>query len=406
MFLMLAGGFNYADRAALTTVLPALRTEMHLTNVDLGLLSSLFFWSYAIGSPIAGMFGDRFPRRKLVLGSLVAWSAVTLLTGMSRNFFELAVLRVALGFAECIYIPTAVALLMDQHSPATRGRAVSLGQIGFSFGTIIGGTLCGVLADRFGWRTGFWVLGLAGGVLALSSRTFLGSAPPVALAAPAPRRIAFGEPVAYFLRTRTYLMILGSLLLINLGNFVFVAWLPLYFSEKYHMGMGAAGFHGTFIIQAFAPIGVVCGGWLSDRVAKIEGRRRLFFLGAGYFLAGPCLLSFVAGLPFVMLYVFIGLFAFLRACGGANETPVMCEVVPPAYRSTAQGLQNACSVGAGGVGILLTGVLKGSIGLETIFAAVSILYLSAGVLYVCGYVFWIRHDTERAKRREEELRQS
>ena len=405
LILFFVGAFNIADRTALTAVLPALRSEMSLSDAQLGLLSSFFLWSYALGSPVAGFIGDRFPRRKLVLGSLVVWSTITALTGAASSFREVAVLRVALGFAECIYLPAAVALLAEQHGPATRGRAMSLAGIGAILGSTMGGTLCGVLADQHGWRSGFVVLGLAGIGLAVFARLGLGPAPAPPPAAIAPRRIPLGEPLAYFLATRSYLMILGALVLVNLGSWILVAWLPLYFSEKYHMSMGAAGFHGTFIIAAFALLGIVSGGWLSDRVARTDSGRRLFLLAGGQMLAAPCLVGFVAGAPFAILYVFIALFSFFRAAGGANETPVMCDVVPSAYRATAQGIQNTCSLVAGGLGILLAGVLKREIGLEAIFAGVSIVYLLAAALYFWGYCYWIRNDTNRAKLREGELGQ-
>src|SRR5688500_1019591 len=85
-FLALAAALNYADRAAMSAVLASVRTEFAVSDVSLGLLGSLFLWSYALGSPLAGNIADRHSRKKIVVWSILAWSAVTALMGASRGF--------------------------------------------------------------------------------------------------------------------------------------------------------------------------------------------------------------------------------------------------------------------------------------------------------------------------------
>lgn len=397
IFLMLAGAFNYADRVALTAVLPALRAEMKLSDADLGLVNSLFLWSYALGSPIAGIIGDRFPRRRLVVASLAAWSIVTLLMGTSRTFTDLAILRVALGIAECIYIPSATALLMEEHGSATRGRAISLAAVGISMGSLGGATLCGVLAEHHTWRSGFVVLGLAGVLLATFARTFLGVEPARPRGEIRGKQDSIAAPFVYLAQTPTYYFLLVAVGLSSFAAWILMAWLPLYFGERFAMGMGAAGFHGTFVISAFSMAGVTCGGWLSDRVAKANEKWRTLLLACSYMLAAPCLLAFVAGLPFGALYSFVALYWFLRSLGGANETPVMCDVVPSFYRASAQAVLNTFSLSAAGLGVLMAGILKARLGLEAIFAGVSAVFALAGLTYLVAYFSTLPRDRIRAK---------
>jgi MFS family permease len=105
-FLAFAAALNYADRAAMSAVLAAVRTEFGASDVALGLLGTVFLWSYAVGSPFAGGLADRFSRPRLVIGSLVAWSAVTALMGVVTDFTQMLALRFALGVAECLFLPT------------------------------------------------------------------------------------------------------------------------------------------------------------------------------------------------------------------------------------------------------------------------------------------------------------
>ena len=69
--------FNYADRQAIFSVCPVLKTEMHLSDLQLGVIGSAFMWVYAASAPLAGLVADRFSRKALILGGLVFWSAVT-----------------------------------------------------------------------------------------------------------------------------------------------------------------------------------------------------------------------------------------------------------------------------------------------------------------------------------------
>src|SRR5690348_3874581 len=93
-FLCLAAMLNYADRAAFSSVLPPLRQDLGLTDVTLGVLGSVFLWSYALACPFAGWLADRYSRGLLVVWSLALWSAVTFLTGVTSGLGMLVALRV------------------------------------------------------------------------------------------------------------------------------------------------------------------------------------------------------------------------------------------------------------------------------------------------------------------------
>ncbi|MBL9215939.1 MAG: MFS transporter [Opitutaceae bacterium] len=394
LFLTVAGGFNYADRSALNAVLPAVAAEMGLGSAALGLLGSLFLWSYAVGSPFAGIAGDRFPRRTLVTISLVAWSVVTILTGCARTYAELAVLRVALGLAECLYIPTAVALLAEQHGPATRGRAVGLAMIGIQVGSTVGGTLSGLLADHHSWRTGFWILGAGGLLLALFARPMLGPAPGTTPGGPG-RSGSWREPFAVLLRSPLYLLLLAATGLGSIGLWAMATWLPLFLKEEYDMSLGASGFYGTFTLALSVILGAVAGGWLSDRFARGHVGRRLLLMAASSLISAPAAVIFLLGLPFPWLFAAMVLTGFVGSVGGTNLIPLMCDAVPPAGHATAQGVMNTLSVIAGGAGVVLAGILKPSVGLDVLFAARGGIALLVAGLYLYAYLAWHRHQSAR-----------
>ena len=84
-FMWFAYFLNYADRQAVFAMFPALRSDLGMTDQQLGLVGATFLWVYAFGCPIAGLIGDRFSKRNLVVLSLVVWSMVTMATGFAHS---------------------------------------------------------------------------------------------------------------------------------------------------------------------------------------------------------------------------------------------------------------------------------------------------------------------------------
>ena len=98
---------------------------------------------------------------------LAFWSLICAATALSRNFFQLIFFRGAEGLGESFYFPASMSVLADYHGPRTRSRALSIHQTSVYLGTAGGAVLAGYLGERLGWRSPFWVLGLAGMVYAV-----------------------------------------------------------------------------------------------------------------------------------------------------------------------------------------------------------------------------------------------
>ena len=173
---------------------------------------------------------------------------------------------------------------------------------------------------------------------------------------------------------------------------MFFNWLPLYYRESFRMSLTGAGFSGTFMLQMAGTLGVVAGGYLSDRIAKEHLHRRMLFQFLCYLSAAPFLLAFLGTPSYAFISTCLFSFAFLRALGASNEHAIVCDLLPTNLRSTAVGLQNSANCMAGGVGILIAGYLKATAGLAGVFAGVSVLVLLAAAIVLCGYLFFIRND--------------
>src|SRR6266496_1401988 len=88
---------NYLDRQVICSVFPLVQRVLKLSPLQLGLLGTSFLWVYAIASPFAGYLADRLGRKRLIVFSIIVWSAVTWMTGYTRNLTQLLAARALMG---------------------------------------------------------------------------------------------------------------------------------------------------------------------------------------------------------------------------------------------------------------------------------------------------------------------
>ena len=119
---------NQADRAMFGFVMPLIKTDLGLSDVQLGLVATTFHVFYGILAPVAGFAGDFFRRSRVVFSAIFVWSLATVLTGTSTCMAHLVLFRgVSLGFGEAFYLPSANALIGGHHE-RTKGTAMAIHQ--------------------------------------------------------------------------------------------------------------------------------------------------------------------------------------------------------------------------------------------------------------------------------------
>jgi MFS family permease len=85
--LWLSFFLNQGDRQVYNVVIPLIKTDLKLTDIQIGLVSTIFTLIYGILVPFAGYAGDAIKKNKLVIGSLLVFSAGTTFTGLSSGLF-------------------------------------------------------------------------------------------------------------------------------------------------------------------------------------------------------------------------------------------------------------------------------------------------------------------------------
>ncbi len=364
---------NYLDRQVIFSMFPIVREELHLSDIQLGLIGSAFLWVYGLCSPFAGFVADRYGRRRVLIFSLVIWSAVTFATGLARNIEEMLVARALMGISEACYLPAALAMIADYHKEGTRSLATGLHFSGIYVGIVLGGVGGGWVAEHYGWRAAFTILGVAGVVytpVLLAVLREEKSATPATEAQP-----KFWAATRELVTLRGFGAIVTVFSILSIANWLVYTWMPLYLFEKFHMNLAASGFSATFYLQAGSVVGILIGGTLADRWCARTAKGRVWTQAVGLAAAAPFLfLVGFTGLPAVLV-AGLTVFGVGRGMFDSNAMPVLCQIAPPELRSTGYGLLNMAGTLTGGVVAIAGGALKSTLGLGGMIQIAGILLL-------------------------------
>src|SRR5487761_482949 len=169
--LFAATTVNYADRASLSIVGPAMQSQLHIDAITLGYIFSAFGWAYVIAQLPGGWMLDRFGSRTVYAGSILLWSVFTMLQG-AAGFLAggllvatLFTLRLLVGFAEAPAFPGNSRIVAAWFPAGERATATAIFNSGQYFSTVMFAPVMGYLTHSFGWQSVFLFLGGAGIVL-------------------------------------------------------------------------------------------------------------------------------------------------------------------------------------------------------------------------------------------------
>jgi MFS family permease len=378
---------NYCDRQAVFAMFPVLKTELGMTDLQLGLTGSIFLWVYGIGCPIAGQIADRVSKRMLVVVSLAVWSVVTLGTGFATGAVMLLLLRAAMGVSESMYMPAAISLTANAHPPQQRSRAVSVLTTAQIVGTVGGSWFGGWMAQQGRWREAFIVLGFLGLLYAVPYHLLLRRVDETAAVEtkPAGTRLA----VAALLRVPTFGMLCLVFPLFLFGLWLIYSWLPNFMHEKFGLGLADAALTATLYLQGATLVGMIGGGVGADRLYRLSRSARLWLLTATFVLCAPCLHLLGNAETLALTCVAAAGFGLFSGFLMGNIFPAAFEVVPADTRASAVGVLNFCGSLLSGLAPLVGGAWKRSVGMEQLLTYTAFVYLvgAAILLATIRYLF-------------------
>jgi DHA2 family multidrug resistance protein-like MFS transporter len=145
------------DGTVLSIALPTLSTALHATTSQLQWFVDAYLLVLAASLLPAGLLGDRFGRKKLLLGALAVFGVASLACAYASSSGMLIGARVVLGLSAAFLMPLSMAVLPVLFSPQERPRAlgiwVTATAASFPIGPIVGGWLL----DNFWWGSVFLI---------------------------------------------------------------------------------------------------------------------------------------------------------------------------------------------------------------------------------------------------------
>jgi MFS family permease len=150
--------FDEFDTAAFNVLAPNIREAFDLSRAAFGFIVVLNLTIVLLLAVPAGYYGDRLPRRKLVIAGAVIAGIFSFLTGLAPVLAMLILFRLGNGIGRLLNDSIHNSLLADYYKPLDRPRVFAAHRNGIYFGTIVGSALAGGMAALFDWRAAFAVL--------------------------------------------------------------------------------------------------------------------------------------------------------------------------------------------------------------------------------------------------------
>jgi MFS family permease len=383
--------FNYADRQAIFSVFELLKSEMNLSDVQLGIVGASFMWVYAAIGPLAGLVGDRVNRKALIIAGLVFWSLITIATALSTRYSHLVLFRALEGFGEAFYFPASMSLLSDYHGAATRSRAMSIHQSSVYAGTIAGGSVAGVLGQQYGWRSSFYLFGSLGILLGVILLLLLREPVRVtagdresAFPAQSTRQAGVLRPIGELFANPMVRILIVVFVGANFVAMIFLTWMPSFLYRKFNLSLAMSGVSATVYLQIASVLGVISGGILADRLARKNRAGRMLTQAIGLSLGVPFI--FLAGwtLSVPLMILALAGFGYFKGLYDANIWASLHDVVRPERRASAVGVMNSIGWIGGGVAPVAIAAASNRFGMSACISANSIIYLMVAALLLYG----------------------
>ena len=367
-------GLFYFGRVNISVVLPLLAIELDVSRAQVGILGTVFFWTYAIGNFVNGEIGSHVSPYRVIGVGLLITAIVNLVFGFQTSLLFMLVLWGINGLAQSGGWPLIVRILAERLDPSRIKQVSTVVPFSYVIGTVVTWTLIGAVAAGENWRLAFWLPGL---ILLLTAALWWKGAlmrrrlvrAVCAFRRSSPKRAALPLPWWY----RHWLASYATATII---------WLPTYILDSELIAENLVG-----AVAAITQL-VAIPGILLARHSVVRSNRVLFT---------AALLLGATGFAFLLLTLAVGVSSMIVLClammllGGAFglvTTSMPLILAPPGRASSVAGTLNMMATLAGGLAGFSIGALVDRSGWTGVFGLWGIMLLLASA------VAWRRQHME------------
>ena len=367
--IFLATVINYLCRQAFSVSATTLQHVFSLSNEDYGLLTSGFFFAYAISNGVSGPVIDRLGAKRGYLLCMFLWSTAVGLIGAAQNVWMLACFLMLLGLGEAGNWPAAVKVVTEWFPPKERSLASGIFNSGAGIGAMVGPTAVALLLIHFGWRPAFVIVGLIGYAWLIGFACVYRTPTTVAAEVTTPP-----PPPWHLIKTRFLVFFALSKVFLDPVWYFYLFWLPKFLNEVHGFDLYQVGWLAPipFIVADLGNL--VGGGFTQFLIARSLPIPRARKTGAAVFglLMAMAIPAIMVHNPYVSVaFVSIAMFGYTGCL--ANTLAFPAEVFPKNAVGSIWGL---ASVGSGLGGMLfqwLSGWMVDRFGYYPVFIGYGIM---------------------------------
>ena len=357
---------TYVDRVNVASAAGAFKSELGLSNTQLGLVFSAFAYPYLLFQVIGGWFGDRFGARWTLTICGIVWAAATIMTGLVDGLYSLLAARVLLGLGEGATFPVATRAMASWMPGGKAGFAQGITHASARIGNAVTPPLVVALIALINWRGSFVIVGIFSLAWALiwgwyfrddpRSHTGVRAAELDGLAPPRGRGVRHAVPWGRL--TKRMAPVIFVYFCYGWTLWTFLSWVPQFMLHNYNLDLKNSALFASLVF-AGGVVGDALGGVISDGVLRRTGnlrwaRRNLVIFGmAGSLLCSIPILFLHS--PLAAALCLSGTFFFAELTIGPMWAIPMD--IAPAYSGTASGLMNTGSALAAILSPLVFGVV-------------------------------------------------
>lgn len=343
--MMLAYMFNITDRMVMSILIEAIKADFVLSDTQIGLLAGTAFTVFyvVLGIP-AGRLADRTNRKKMLAIAVSLWSLMAALCGVAIGFWTLFFARLGVGVGEAGGNPPATSIITNYFDAHELSRAMGIFSLGAALGPVVGFVAGGLLAEAYGWRWTFVILGLPGVVLGVLiyltvrepdrgrfSKSDLEKTQAVT-------QEAFVKTMASLWKNRIFVRVVLANALGIIALYGFSIWLAPILIRNFEIPVSQVGIYlGIAWIAGGVP-GMILGGYFTDWLALRNPKWRAWYSAIVILLSLPLLVCCLLTDNIMLALV---LYTLGYAAHSSTQGPaiaMMQSSVSPTERGTASSI--------------------------------------------------------------------
>ncbi|MDO6414072.1 MFS transporter [Sphingomonas sp. BIUV-7] len=383
------------DRYVFGVVIEPLRHEFHLSDAQLGAIGGS---AHAIGFCVCvlpvGWLMDRTNRVKFLSTMLAIWSAVSGLGAFATGYWSLFTMRTVVGAAESSTASGTQSLVASIFPVKERASAMGLVHSGLALGTGLAFVIGGFVAQHFGWRAVFLVVGLPGIILA----AFMW------LKFPEPSRslengdaghaVSMWQSFKFFLRTRSVFFNTIGLAIVAMNIASIWIWITPILVREQGFSLATAGLIVGIAAGVLKFASTALSGFLADWVARGRVDRLWIVPSCALTLSVPVAFG-IAFAPSPMIAALL-VFVLGLTLGTHYSAPkaAIVTATPPRMRGSIAALQElVANLGGAAIGPLITGIISDKLGGTNSVSLALGATVSLNLIAAASFWFGIRNSS-------------